>query len=213
MNRRMVSSILSLTYCGLGQLYNRQIAKGIDFIIVYTILIASFFSPVPLLRLIGLSILPFMWVAGMVDAYLGADIVFHKKEWFLGILPGIFLSILVFYIQYTHFPGNPNVINSGSQLENSGAFSVQAASFQDLKEARSLYNELSNKGYSVRIERSFSTAGRLCRVLIGSFDTAGDAALLANKLREETEFPNAVVYDNAAKKEKIEKPDTDEQPD
>ena len=193
MNRRLIPLILSFIYCGLGQLYNRQIAKGLDFIIIYTILIASFFSPLPLPRFIGLSILPFMWCVGMVDAYLGADLIFRKKELLLGIIPGILLSLLVFYVQYTHFPGNPTVGNSGEQIGEVKAFSVQVVSLQDVNKAKKLRRELSSKGYSVRIERSFSTAGQWFRVLVGNFDTAGEAASLASKLRKEERFSNAIV--------------------
>ena len=210
MNRRLIPLILSFIYCGLGQLYNRQIAKGIDFIIVYTILIASFFSPSPLLRLIGLSIVPFMWCVGMVDAYLGVDLIFRKKELLLGIIPGILLSLLVFYIQYTYFPGDRAVVNSGEQIGEVKAFSVQVTSLQDLSKAKKLSGELSRKGYSVRIERSFSTAGQWFRVLVGNFDTSGEAALLANKLRKEKRFSNAVVYENPAMVESTKKSDIDE---
>lgn len=213
MNRRLISLILSFIYCGFGQLFNRQITKGIDFIIVYTLLIAASFSPLPLFRFIGLSILPFMWCVGMVDAYLGEELVFHKKKLLFGIIPGILLSLLVFYVQYEYFPGNPNVVNSGNQVEDVKAFSVQAASWEDLDKAKKLYKELSDKGYSVRIERSFSTAGQWFRVLVGNFDTAGEAALLANKLREDARFPNAGVYDNAAMVERTRRFGADEQPD
>ncbi len=108
MKKRIVPLVLSFIYCGLGQMYNRHIVKGLDFIIVYTILIASYFSPAPWLRLIGLSLLPLMWFIGMVDAYLGSDVVVHKKKWFLGVLPGILISILVFYILYTRLPVDPD---------------------------------------------------------------------------------------------------------
>ena len=213
MNRRLISLILSFIYCGFGQLYNRQIAKGIDFIIVYTILIASFFSPVPRLRLIGLSIVPFMWCVGMVDAYWGEELVFHRKKLLLGIIPGILLSLLVFYGQYTYFPGNPNVVNSINQVEEVKAFSVQVVSLQDLDRAKKLHKELSNKGYSVRIERSFSTAGQWFRVLVGNFDTAGEAALLVEELREDARFSRALVYDNSATIESTRESGADEQPD
>ena len=101
MRKRLVPLVLSFIYCGLGQLYNRQVIKGFDFILVYTILIASYFYSVPWLRLIGLSLLPIMWFIGMVDAYLGDESGLHKGKWFLGILPGILISLLVFYILYT----------------------------------------------------------------------------------------------------------------
>ncbi|MFC1715920.1 hypothetical protein ACFL6S_19780 [Candidatus Poribacteria bacterium] len=108
MRKRIVPLVLSFIYCGLGQLYNRQIVKGLDFIIVYTVLIASYFCPAPSLRLIGLSLLPMMWFIGMVDAYLGDESGLHKGRLLLGILPGILISLLIFYILYTRLPVTPD---------------------------------------------------------------------------------------------------------
>ena len=79
MRKPMVASILSCVYCGLGQIYNRQTTKGIDFIIIYTILIISIFMPapsLPWLRVIGLSVLPLMWLIGVVDH------IWEKKRFF-----------------------------------------------------------------------------------------------------------------------------------
>ncbi len=120
MRKRIVALVLSFIYCGVGQLYNRQIIKGLDFILVYTILIASYFYSVPWLRLIGLSLLPIMWFIGMVDAYLGDESGLHKGRLFLGILPGIIISLLIFYILYTRLPETPDAPAPGGEyLQNS----------------------------------------------------------------------------------------------
>ena len=208
MNRRITPLILSFIYCGLGQIYNRQVAKGIDFIVVYTILAASYFAPMPLVRLIGLSILPTMWFIGMVDAYLGADAVVHKKGWLLGVLPGVILSLLAFYILFTSLPP-PEVpeLNQQEDLsEISGAFSVQVYFRPDLARAKALNRKLLHRRYSARIERSSIGEEQWFRVLTGSFDTAEDAALFMKKLREEEGITDAVVYKNTIKEEKPQKP-------
>ena len=105
MRRNIIPLCLSFIYCGLGQIYNRQIIKGIDLIIVYTILLASYFGPIPWLRVIGPSLMPVMWSVGMVDAYLGDQAIFNRGKLWLSAIPGILISALVFYILYTQLLG------------------------------------------------------------------------------------------------------------
>lgn len=65
--------ILSLIYCGLGQIYKGDKTKGIIFIALYSLIIVLFifFSSFSLLiRLFVLSILILMWLMGMIDAYI-----------------------------------------------------------------------------------------------------------------------------------------------
>jgi hypothetical protein len=65
--------ILSLIYCGLGQIYKGDKTKGIIFIALYSLIIVlfAFFSSFSLLiRLFVLSILILMWLMGMIDAYI-----------------------------------------------------------------------------------------------------------------------------------------------
>ncbi len=109
MKKRLVPLLLSFIYCGLGQMYNRHIMKGLDFIIIYTLLIASYFSPVPWLRLVGLSLLPLIWFIGMVDAYLGDEVTLHRKKWLIGVIPGVIISILIFHTLYKRLPENPDI--------------------------------------------------------------------------------------------------------
>ncbi len=72
MENRKTALILSFIYCGLGQIYKRQVLKGISFIIIYTPLIAFFIlaRPSPVLHFLNLSIIVLMWLMGMVDAYV-----------------------------------------------------------------------------------------------------------------------------------------------
>ncbi len=62
-----LAAVLSFFYMGLGQIYNGQIAKGVFFIILYTV------SALLMIVLIGFLTTPLMWMYGMWDAYKSAE--------------------------------------------------------------------------------------------------------------------------------------------
>jgi TM2 domain-containing membrane protein YozV len=62
-----LAAVLSFFYMGLGQIYNGQIAKGIAFIVAYTI------SWILIFILIGFLTTPILFVYGMYDAYTSAE--------------------------------------------------------------------------------------------------------------------------------------------
>lgn len=62
-----LSAVLSFFYMGLGQIYNGQIAKGIVFIVVYTI------SWILMAVLIGFITTPILFIWGIWDAYKSAE--------------------------------------------------------------------------------------------------------------------------------------------
>lgn len=62
-----IAAVLSFFYMGLGQIYNGQIAKGIAFIIAYSI------SWLLMIIIIGFITTPIMWIYGMYDAYRSAE--------------------------------------------------------------------------------------------------------------------------------------------
>jgi TM2 domain-containing membrane protein YozV len=64
-----LAAVLSFFICGLGQIYNGQIFKGLLMIIAYFISICLIFV------VIGLFTTPILWIWGMMDAY-------HKAEQF-----------------------------------------------------------------------------------------------------------------------------------
>jgi len=69
---RVLALILSLVYCGFGQIYKGEVLKGINFAIIYTTLILSliFLSSISqLVLLILIFLLILMWLTGMIDAY------------------------------------------------------------------------------------------------------------------------------------------------
>lgn len=62
-----LAAVLSFFYMGLGQIYNGQIAKGIIFIVAYSI------SWLLMLVIIGFITTPVLWIYGMYDAYKAAE--------------------------------------------------------------------------------------------------------------------------------------------
>lgn len=62
-----LAAVLSFFYMGLGQIYNGQIAKGIIFIVVYSI------SIILMIVLIGFITTPVLFIYGMWDAYKSAE--------------------------------------------------------------------------------------------------------------------------------------------
>ena len=62
-----IAAVLSFFWCGLGQIYNGQIGKGI------VMLVAYFISVSLIWLLIGLITTPILWIWGMVDAYNTAN--------------------------------------------------------------------------------------------------------------------------------------------
>lgn len=62
-----LAAVLSFFICGLGQIYNGQIFKGIILIICYGI------SWLLMYVGIGFLLVPILWIWGMYDAYRTAE--------------------------------------------------------------------------------------------------------------------------------------------
>ncbi len=62
-----LAAVLSFFYMGLGQIYNGQIAKGVVFLVIYSI------SWILTIVVIGLITTPVLWIYGMYDAYRAAE--------------------------------------------------------------------------------------------------------------------------------------------
>lgn len=62
-----VAATLSALIPGLGQIYNRELERGIAFII------ASFVAGLSVVVLIGLVLYPLVWVYSIYDAYTRAE--------------------------------------------------------------------------------------------------------------------------------------------
>lgn len=62
-----VAAVLSFFVCGLGQIYNGQISKGILMIVAYMV------SAMLIFLAVGIITTPILWIWGMVDAYSTAE--------------------------------------------------------------------------------------------------------------------------------------------
>lgn len=62
-----VAAVLSFFYCGLGQIYNGQIFKGILMFVAYSISILLMYV------MVGFITTPILWIWGMYDAYRKAE--------------------------------------------------------------------------------------------------------------------------------------------
>ena len=70
----IVALILSLLVCGLGQFYNGQPKKGI------VLLISAMVSGILILLVIGLVLLPIVWIYNLYDAYTTAEKISNGIE-------------------------------------------------------------------------------------------------------------------------------------
>jgi len=223
---RKLALILSFIYCGLGQIYKGQTLKGIDFAIIYTMsMVAYFSSPSPWLQRIGLSILPAIWLIGMIDAYI---VVTQRKQWLLVILPGVFVLLLLMCIQM--FMGMDEGSKADSQIANVPPindaqsiaplpaeeappdtpeivqpdllefFSIQVGAFkvESLGEAEKLRDEMSKKGYQARLEDPELTKDGWHRVLVGKFRTDQEATAFAEELRRKENLSYIIVNRRSA---------------
>lgn len=67
-----VAVLCSFFVCGLGQVYNGQIVKGIVFFVAFVI------SALLVSAVIGFVTTPLLWIWGMVDAYRSAERINHE---------------------------------------------------------------------------------------------------------------------------------------
>ena len=88
---------------------------------------------------------------------------------------------------------NADEINQ-TVTRGSEVFSVEVDSFQTREQAEKLYDELSLKGYSVRIKELESTDKKDFHVLMGRFDTAEAVTPLLEKMRDQEGFPNSKLH-------------------
>jgi len=130
---RKLALILSFFYCGLGQIYKGQILKGVNFVIIYTALIAFAFFPMRLTQIIGISALPLMWIVGMVDAYMVEAVFIDRRRFLLAILPGIVLSGIVLYIQIA--PSSERVIYVSINTGDNNNPGTKAAPMKNIDKA------------------------------------------------------------------------------
>lgn len=62
-----LAAVMSFFWCGLGQIYNGQIGKGIAMLVLYGI------SWSMMWLIVGIITTPILWIWGIVDAYRTAE--------------------------------------------------------------------------------------------------------------------------------------------
>lgn len=67
-----LAAVLSFLVCGLGQIYNGQIGKGIG------LLVAAIISGMLCLVIIGFILLPIIYIYSIYDAYKTAEAINRK---------------------------------------------------------------------------------------------------------------------------------------
>ena len=116
---RILALILSLVYCGFGQIYKGEVLKGINFAVIYTALILSlvFLSSVsPLAQLILILLLILMWLIGVIDAYADEKTFIegnHGLLWKTLIMVLIVFGISSSVVAVTILVVRPQVFTSG----------------------------------------------------------------------------------------------------
>ena len=236
LRNRKAALLLSFICPGLGQIYKREVLKGINFIIICALLILPLFcfsSPPRLLHLLRLSILLILWLVGMADAYMDDELFMGRHGWFavqrvLAILPlvVIFIAVAALLMLWTQDPAvtnerlmpdadlkatlddSPNQADAGTsiQSDNSIYFSVQVAAFRELERAEAVYRDLLSKGYTVRIGQFISADELWHRVIVGKFPTEQDAMSFTETLHERERFSDMVVRRWTPEKESVDLP-------
>jgi len=155
---RILASILSLVYCGFGQIYKGEVLKGINFVVIYTALILSiiFLSSVsPLAQLILILLLVLMWLVGVIDAY-GDEKTFIEGNygllWKTLIMVLIVVGISGSVVAVTILIVRPQVFTPGF-----GNITTHVASdnkTKDLSQQDSSQNQMSNAQTSENIKEN-----------------------------------------------------------
>lgn len=100
MSKNKVALILSIVCCGLGQIYNSEVLKGIILMVLSAALIVTpiFFPPhLPSLRSISIAVVIFLWLVGMLDAYTSAGGFMEEKPRLVLLwIRSLLLAVVIF---------------------------------------------------------------------------------------------------------------------
>ena len=88
---------------GLGQIFKREILKGVSFMMICALMILSLFflpSPPILLYYSGFSILLLVWLVAIIDAFIDDEFIMRREQWLiwqktLAVLPVALISLAV----------------------------------------------------------------------------------------------------------------------
>ncbi len=209
MSRNKVALILSIICCGLGQMYNGEILKGINFMVLFVALIITpiFFPPhLPLLRLIGIAVVIFLWLVGMLDAYTSAEGFMEEKPrlallWirtllsFIAILAAIVTIGLImlwpqkFLAEYRHSSAytepsinqvtKPDVnADTGYDEQNEEKMTVQQSADTEIREESQSESPQSIMDYEIPESSPYFT------IQVGAFSDENTAISTASNLRQ-----------------------------
>ena len=113
---QVIAVILSSICPGAGQIYNREILKGIDLILLQCLLVFLVFSNTPIWSIISILFMSIVWVFGVVDAskitdflYVGGreEYIYRRFATFvicLIVVAGIALGSVVWALRNHYLP-------------------------------------------------------------------------------------------------------------
>ncbi len=109
---RVLAVILSSICPGAGQIYNREIIKGIDLILLQCLLGFLAFSNTPIWSIISMLLMSIVWIFGVVDAskitnllYVGGNYRhFATLVICLIVVAGIALGSVAWALRNHYFP-------------------------------------------------------------------------------------------------------------
>ena len=206
---RILALILSLIYCGFGQIYKGEVLKGINFAVIYTALILSlvFLSSVsPLAQLILILLLILMWLIGVIDAYADEKTFIegnHGLLWKTLIMVLIVVVISGSVVAVTILIVRPQVFTSGfgntvttthvasdnktkdlSQQDSSQNQMSKPQTSENIKENPiQVSNDPKNIG-SDEIKKDAVSAAKYYTVQVGAFSESESAQDLLKQLKE-----------------------------
>ena len=204
---RILALILSLVYCGFGQIYKGEVLKGINFAVIYTALILSlvFLSSVaPLAQLILIFLLILMWLVGVIDAYADEKTFIegnHGLLWKTLIMVLIVFGISSSVVAVTILVVRPQVFTPGfgnitthvavdnktkdlSQQDSSQNQMSKPQTSENIKENPiQVSNDPKNIG-SDEIKKDAVSAAKYYTVQVGAFSESERAEDLLKQLKE-----------------------------
>ncbi|MBD3183102.1 hypothetical protein GF312_12480 [Candidatus Poribacteria bacterium] len=112
MERNRIAPILSFVYCGFGQIYSGEILKGLDYVLIYTALLASLSIKIssPILGFIRIFAIVIFWLMGIADArFNNQENAFLPDRYMkfrealnissFGIISGVIIVLMVLWLQ------------------------------------------------------------------------------------------------------------------
>jgi len=190
--KRVLALILSLIYCGFGQIYKGEVLKGINFVIVYTALVLSliFLSSVSLLaQLILIFLLMLMWLAGMLDAYADEKI-------FIEGVHGLLWKTLIMVLIAVGFSGSVFTVTALIIHPQIFMLGYSDIATYDIADNRAMKTEETNSGLRSNISRNQASKPRVNeKIQKNPVQSSNDSKDIGSeKIEKDTESETAGYY-------------------